>query len=74
MTELKLSDNTQKYIREAFEKCGRELQREMQVASIDQLQVSLDLTVKGPLVVKFTALKHEGAIVRYQLDLKKENT
>lgn len=72
MTELKLSDATQKYFREAFDKLGRELQREMSIPEIDQLQVSLDVTRTGPMTVKFTALKHEGVIVRYQLDLKKE--
>jgi len=68
MKELKLSDRSKKEIKDQISETANELLRLMDIASIDQLKVSLDICPalgKKAVGVKISALRSEHVEFSY---------
>lgn len=77
MSQLKLSEQTQKDIKEILTRAGRDLCTVMDIAVIDHLRVSLDINFDvGPgkaMGVKYSAFKFEKAEVVYDEDPRRKD-
>ena len=70
--ELKVSDLVKKNVEEAIQKLAKELDREMTIASLDHVKVSIDFnrhSTGKQVGVKWSAFKFERKEFIYDMDV-----